>query len=69
MKFTGATDIPGKEVALGLNGCGGPKNQPNWFIDYLPNTRHFRITFNAPQKDPRVVFVHETRVSVWERAE
>jgi hypothetical protein len=73
VRFVAPTDVPGQDVATNLK-THGEANRRSWTIHYLPSQRHFRIVYCDPNtRDGKGVeltaFVHETRVSIWERAE
>jgi hypothetical protein len=73
VRFVAPTDVPGQDVANSLK-THGEANRRSWTIHYLPSQRHFRIVYCDPNTRggegvELTAFVHETRVSIWERAE
>jgi hypothetical protein len=65
VKFAGPTDLPGIDVAAGLN-SGGAVNQRRWDIVYLPQMRHFKFTYIDPNKAERqTAYVHESQIRSW----
>jgi hypothetical protein len=68
MRFLKGTQVPGVATTTELKSHTAG-NRRKWDIEFIPQVRHFKITYTPPDVgEPKVMMVHETRVDTWDPA-
>jgi hypothetical protein len=70
LRFVKPTQVPGMAVTPTLQSHTA-KNKRRWDIEFIPQIRHFKITYTPPEPGGavRTLMVQETRVDTWDPAQ
>lgn len=64
VRFIAPTDAPGLSVASSCT-ASDQRNRSRHSITYLPQIRHFELTYHPPDGEAQVAYIHESRVMSW----
>lgn len=66
LRFLKPTQYPGHAVSPIVK-TELAKNRRRWEVEFIPQIRHFKISYFAPDTDKvEIVMLHETRVDNWD---